>query len=252
MEYLKLIDQYIMNFMFDNLEFFFILSTILVVSLKNYSKKNIQVAAVTYLVGTFFHELSHYVAGLVTTFKFPERISILPEKETEGNKSWYVLGYVQIKSRYLNFVNSFIIGFAPLSLMYISYVFYKYFLIYYEKYYELNSLVIIFYVFIIVTLFISSIPSKADFKMSMIKGSLFMWLLLITLLIYFWEYIDEVYILYFFIGLIFISTLLNTKDFIQTIKRGSIILIASYLLISYIYGESLYEIYKNFINNISF
>ena len=195
------LDKNLMGFIDENMVFFFILTTVFVVYLKEYTKRNIYLTSIAYLVGTFFHELAHYIAALLTTLRFPSRISIFPEKMTEEiinnngekeTKIYYVLGYVKVNSSRLNILNSFIIGFAPLVLMYLSYIVYKEFFFYYEQYFELNTFAYVLYVFLIVTLFVNSIPSRADLELSKTSGSIYFWALVLVVSFIYYEEIYEV------------------------------------------------------------
>ena len=80
------IEQYIsynsiLEFVKTNNILFTVFITILIVRLKDVSKSNVYLAGIVYFTGTFFHELAHYIAALITTLRFPEKVSLFPKSE---------------------------------------------------------------------------------------------------------------------------------------------------------------------------
>lgn len=175
--YYKLIDQYFLNLLIGNQTLFYILCTVIIMKIKEYSRRSKNKAALTYLIGTFLHELSHYLIGYIFTFKRPTTFSIFPEEYSNGKNRWYVLGYVSINNNNLNIFNRFPIAFAPLLLIIVCYFISKYFLFIYSNYFPISFFSMSLYIFLVVTIFVNSIPSSADFEMAKKGGSLFVWLL---------------------------------------------------------------------------
>lgn len=183
-------DKSLLFFIKENLIFFYIIATIVIVYIKEASKTNIRTASIVYIVGTFFHELAHYVVAWITTLSMPNKMSIIPTEERNGTKKWYTLGYVSISNSKLNTLNAFPIAFAPLTLLYLSYIMYENFFTYYTNYFEITSLSMILYVFLIVTLVVNSIPSRADIEMSKTKGSHLLWITILSASIYYKGFIQ--------------------------------------------------------------
>ena len=172
----------IVDILLENQLFFSIFFTVLTMKAKYFSYKNIYIAGFVHIVGTFFHELSHYLIATITTLNFPRGFSIFPKRE--GGK--IVFGYVEIEKNRLNILNSFLIGMSPLSLLFLAYYFSKYF----------SELCIMFgftdelfcflvYIFVTATLVANSIPSKADFVMSLHKGSFFLYAAFLAFVIFY-------------------------------------------------------------------
>lgn len=176
-QYLKIIDQYLLNLLIGNQSLFYILCTVAIMKIKEYSRTSKNKAAITYLIGTFLHELAHYLMAFLLTRKKPNTFSIIPEEKTNGKSKWYILGYVDINNKYLNKFNRFPIAFAPLLLLIACYFISKYFLFLYAEYFSISFSSMVLYIFLVVTIFVNSIPSSADLKLSLEGGSLFLWLL---------------------------------------------------------------------------
>ena len=141
----------------SNLPYFAILLSILFVKFQEYSKRNIFTTWIVFLIGTIFHELAHFFVSLIT-FGKPTWFSILPSKSVDaaGNIG-YTLGYV--KSENVRWFNVFFISMAPLLLLPLSFFVYQYFFTYFQP----NLPNFILYIFLLVSLIVSSIPSKIDF-----------------------------------------------------------------------------------------
>lgn len=179
---INLIHDYILNFAIENKIFFTTLMTISIMRFKHLSKTNNYFAALVYFIGTFFHELSHYIVALITTMKIPKRVSLLPKVENINGKKTIVLGYVEISKENVNIFNAFLIAMAPLILLYLAYLVSKYFFIFYTNYYQINLLGYFLYLFLITTLIVNSVPSSADFKMAKTHGSIYLYLILFIFL----------------------------------------------------------------------
>lgn len=167
----------IFNFIVDNQIFFTVFMTIIILKFKDISKCNGYLAGLIHILGTFFHELTHYLVAILTTFHIPKNFSIFPK--TNKSERSIELGYVELEMRYLNIFNAFLISMAPLLLLYLAYFVSKYFFIYYEKYFEVGIISYIIYLFLMTTLIVNSIPSKADFKIAKYKGSIYFYILLV-------------------------------------------------------------------------
>jgi len=96
----------------------------------------------------------HFI-GSVISFGFPYKFSIIPKKN-EGNQ--YTMGHVT--SFNVTWYNTFIINIAPIFLVPIAFGIYKYFFLYVDE----TILNFIIWIFLIVSLLFSSIPSSVDIK----------------------------------------------------------------------------------------
>lgn len=181
-ESLNEFDSLLLHLMEGKEIYFYIVITVIVMKIKENSKNNLYCNSLTYLVGTFFHELSHYIVAIITTFNIPKNFILFPKEIEENGKKWFVLGSVDINSERLNIFNSFLIGFAPLFLLLLSYLTYEYFFEYYLRFFTLSFLAFTVYVFLIVTFVINSIPSSADLKVARKYGSIYLWILIITII----------------------------------------------------------------------
>jgi len=97
------------------------------------------------LPGTIFHELSHFIFGMLF-FASPVNFSLIPKKNENG----WTLGSVSFKN--INFFNAVPISMAPLILVPLSY-----------SLYQDNNLLI---AFIIYECLFSSIPSSQDINVA--------------------------------------------------------------------------------------
>jgi len=125
-----------------------------------YAQKNIFLLSLFFLPATFFHELSHFLFGLVT-FAVPTSFNLLPKKEN----NYYTLGSVNFKN--VNFFNAFLVGIAPVSLLVLIYFldrnnFYLYKKVLNIRHFNCLDILLLSYInFIFVY---SGIPSVQDFK----------------------------------------------------------------------------------------
>lgn len=144
----------------EHIVFFIIVVASIIGKIKESSKRSFFSVWIVYLFGTFFHEVSHFLISLFLNGK-PSWFSIFPSrtKDSFGKVVGYTLGYVE--SRNIRWYNVFFISMAPLLLIPLSlYAYLHFFDFVNESIYSY-----IFYVFIIVSLLFSSIPSSVDFKL---------------------------------------------------------------------------------------
>ena len=138
---------------------------IIIERLKRKSYSNLYSAWLVCLIGTFFHELMHYIVSKITNGK-PKGFSIWPTKKPEG----YVLGYVSNDN--LRWYNKFLISMAPLLL---------------------------FYIFLIVVFLDSAIPSSVDFNIAFEKFNFIISAIWITGFIVFIIKFNEIKIYFYLI-----------------------------------------------------
>lgn len=175
----------VFNFIKNNQILFTVFITILILKMKEISKVNIYLSGIVYFLGTFFHELAHYIIALITTFRLPGRISLFPKYEIVNGRRVIALGYVEVKSSSLNILNAFPIGMAPLLLLYLAYIVSKYFFIYYGIWFEVGIIAYILQSFLMATLIINSVPSRADLILARTKGSLYFYIVILLISIFY-------------------------------------------------------------------
>lgn len=137
------------------------------------SFRNIYTAYLFYFIGIFLHELSHFIVSFLTNGR-PDTFSVFPKKMNNS----YIFGSVH--SNNFQWYNRFLISFAPLLLLVVLYFMDKYFFLYFED----TLYTQILYIFLVIVLIDSSIPSSADFEIAFIGYSYVVWLSLICSLIY--------------------------------------------------------------------
>ena len=174
----------VFDFIKNNQILFTVFITILILKMKEISKVNIYLSGIVYFLGTFFHELAHYIMALITTFKLPGQISIFPKSEVVNGRKTITLGYVEVRNSSLNILNAFLIGMAPLSLLYLAYLVSKYFFIYYGLWFEIGIFAYILQSFLMATLIINSVPSRADLILARTKGSLYFYIVILLISIF--------------------------------------------------------------------
>ena len=140
-----------------------------------------------YVIGTFWHELAHFLVALVTRGA-PCWISIIPKKEKDGI---WTLGYVETANS--TWYNQTLIALAPLLLYPFSFFVEENFF----RLFELNYFTIVLYYFTLINIITSAIPSYHDFKLAIeglkymiftiffIVGIFFTFVLIIEILKYF-------------------------------------------------------------------
>ncbi len=175
----------VFDFIKNNQILFTVFITILILKMKEISKVNIYLSGIVYFLGTFFHELAHYIIALITTFRLPGRISLFPKYEIVNGRRVIALGYVEVKNSSLNILNAFPIGMAPLILLYLAYIVSKYFFIYYGIWFEVGIIAYILQSFLMATLIINSVPSRADLILARTKGSLYFYIVILLISIFY-------------------------------------------------------------------
>ena len=178
----------VFDFIKNNQILFTVFITILILKMKEISKANMYLSGIVYFLGTFFHELAHYIMALITTFKLPGQISIFPKSEVVNGRKTITLGYVEVRNSSLNILNAFLIGMAPLSLLYLAYIVSKYFFIYYGIWFEVGIIAYILQSFLMATLIINSVPSRADLILARTKGSLYFYIVILLISIFYIVY----------------------------------------------------------------
>ena len=178
----------VFNFIKNNQILFTVFITILILKMKEISKANIYLSGIVYFLGTFFHELAHYIIAIITTFRLPGRISLFPKYEIVNGRRVIALGYVEVKNSSLNILNAFPTGMAPLLLLYLAYIVSKYFFIYYGIWFEVGIIAYILQSFLMATLIINSVPSRADLILAKTKGSLYFYIVILLISIFYIVY----------------------------------------------------------------
>ena len=131
--------------------------------------KNIYIIAIINTIGTIFHELIHYIFGLILGAR-PTRFSLLP-KATESS---YVLGSVSFAG--LRGWQAPPVALAPLVLLPVAYLIEQYFF----SYVPFNLATYFAYVFTLVVTIENALPSIADIKVATSSPlSLFLWMMAI-------------------------------------------------------------------------
>ena len=141
----------------DNIVYFSVVYAAFIGKLKEYARINIFFAWSVGFIGTFFHELAHFLTSLMLLGK-PVWFSIIPSSSIENGKKYYTLGYVSSKN--VRWWNVFFIAMAPFLLMPLSFWVYGHFFDYFDR--SLASYLL--YIYVVVSLVFSSIPSSVDFK----------------------------------------------------------------------------------------
>ena len=178
----------VFDFIKNNQILFTVFITILILKMKEISKANIYLSGIVYFLGTFFHELAHYIIAIITTFRLPGRISLFPKYEIVNGRRVIALGYVEVKNSSLNILNAFPTGMAPLLLLYLAYIVSKYFFIYYGIWFEVGIIAYILQSFLMATLIINSVPSRADLILARTKGSLYFYIVILLISIFYIVY----------------------------------------------------------------
>ncbi|WP_294961503.1 hypothetical protein [Sulfurimonas sp.] len=152
-------EAYIFDNFKENILFYSIALAALIGKMKESSKKNMLSAWIMYFMGTFFHELSHFIISFFTIGK-PFRFSVIPSSTVDKLTGQKMITLGHVKSRNVKWWNVFLISMSPLLLFPLSFWVYSNFF----NYLELNLWTVIIYVFSIVSLLFSAIPSGVDFK----------------------------------------------------------------------------------------
>lgn len=134
----------------------FILGSVyLIVTLRSIAHKNIFTASLYNIVGTLFHELSHYIVAIIFNAK-PVSFSIIPRRRGDD----WILGSVTCRN--LDWYNSFPVSLAPLMLVPASYLLYSGSL----SLTGVENIDFFIRTFISVILLYSAIPSAQDLKVA--------------------------------------------------------------------------------------
>ncbi len=178
----------VFDFIKNNQILFTVFITILILKMKEISKANIYLSGIVYFLGTFFHEMAHYIMALITTFRLPGRISLFPKYEIVNGRRVIALGYVEVRNSSLNILNAFPIGMAPLSLLYLAYLVSISFFDYYSIWFSVGITAYILQSFLMATLIINSVPSRADLILARTKGSLYFYIVILLISIFYIVY----------------------------------------------------------------
>ena len=178
----------VFDFIKNNQILFTVFITILILKMKEISKANIYLSGIVYFSGTFFHEMAHYIMALITTFRLPGRVSLFPKYEVVNGRKIITLGYVEVRNSSLNILNAFPIGMAPLSLLYLAYLVSISFFDYYSIWFEVGIIAYILQSFLMATLIINSVPSRADLILARTKGSLYFYIVILLISIFYIVY----------------------------------------------------------------
>lgn len=154
------IEDFIFSELHESLLFYTIIISAVIGKIKESSKRSIITAWLVYFVGTFFHEVAHFITSLLTNGK-PRWFSILPSKtvDEKTGRTSYVLGYVS--SNNLRWYNVGLVSMAPIILVPVAFFVYENF----TSYVEINIYTYVLYIFTMITLIFSAIPSSADFSL---------------------------------------------------------------------------------------
>lgn len=129
------------------------------------SKSNIYKMWTLFFVGTFLHELSHFLTSLVT-LGFPYKLSVIPKKDKD-NPEMITMGHV--KSFNVRWYNVFWISMSPLLLLPMAMLVNEYFFLYFES----SILNFFTWVFLMISMVFSAVPSRVDFS-NLIRGNIFL------------------------------------------------------------------------------
>lgn len=140
---------------FVNNRFLMIFLVILLLKMKYATYSNIYMSALVNIPGTFLHEMSHFIVGLIFN-ACPTRFDLFPKKQGDC----YVMGSVGFRN--VNFYNAIPSALAPLLLLIIGY--------YFNGWFFLNIKVTYFsyisYVLLQTIIIENAVPSRQDFKVA--------------------------------------------------------------------------------------
>lgn len=109
-----------------------------------------------YFLGTFLHEMAHFLAALVLGAK-PKFPFLFPKRGFDGS---IVLGRVETAS--VKWYNGFPIAIAPLSLFIVAFVLQRC----YFSYFDFSFFSSLFYFYLLIVLIDSAIPSSQDIRIA--------------------------------------------------------------------------------------
>lgn len=167
----------------------FVTLVLIVSSLIKRSSSNLLASWIANIIGTIFHEVSHFLVGKILLAK-PTDFSLVPHKVEESGRKYYVLGHVSFSK--LNWFNSLPVAMAPLLLLLIAY----YVENNYWKLVEYSFWNFIIFTYLLIVFIINAIPSRQDYKVAFdsLFGLLF-WVTLITVSICYFEEVQNFIIL---------------------------------------------------------
>jgi len=140
-----------------------------------------------YVIGTFWHELAHFIVAWITRGN-PCWISIIPKKEDDG--SW-TLGYVAFSNG--TWYNQTIIALAPLLLFPFAFFVEANFF----RLFEVNYWTILLYYFTLINIITSAIPSYQDLRLAL-EGLKYMFFTVFFVVAVFYTFIFMIEVLKFF------------------------------------------------------
>jgi len=155
--------------------FILILLVVFLTRLKYTTYRNMWLAAIINIPGTFLHEFMHFVVGLFMN-AHPEGLELLPKKSPDGQG--YIMGSVSFSN--MTFYNAFPTAFAPIGLLVIGYCLNRFWLPQIVPTY-LNY---IGYVLLQTIIIENSIPSSIDIKQALQfpQGAAFYFAILATII----------------------------------------------------------------------
>lgn len=124
--------------------------------LRSRAYRSMTAAALFEMPGTIFHELSHFIMGILTNAQ-PTKISVWPEQNDDGTWS---MGSVTLSN--ITWYNCLPVGLAPLLMFPAAFWIERNFF----EYIEFGLLSGIAYLLLIVTLIENCLPSKADIRIA--------------------------------------------------------------------------------------
>lgn len=135
---------------------FLIAMVLLIARLKRVSYANRFLFSLVNLLGTFFHELSHYLVGQLL-WASPDRFSLWPKARPDGG---YVMGSVTFSR--LNFFNTLPTALSPLLIIGLVIYLDQLFRMHVEE--TLSATLL--YLFAVVILLENALPSATDFRVA--------------------------------------------------------------------------------------
>jgi len=143
--------------------------TVVIERLRVYLKKNIFFYFLFVFPFVFLHELTHFIISLLMGGK-PRSFKVFPKKTQKG------ISLGEVSSENINFINAFPISMAPLLLFGSLFFWENYFNFFGETIYSY-----ILFVYIIVNVTISAIPSSQDIKVAMSNFGFLVWVPIIAI-----------------------------------------------------------------------
>lgn len=142
---------------------------LLVHSLQRKFYRNIFTAWMFDVIGVFFHEVAHFIVGVVFGAR-PFAFSIIPQKTPNG----YMMGHVKFAN--IKWYNAVPTALAPILLIVLAFFIDQYYFIWIDK----TILSYIGYLFLLIITITSAMPSSQDFRVA--RSSFFGILFYITII----------------------------------------------------------------------